>query len=151
MDNEIVGTISLNPNDDRLLIFDVDPDTLPQNTLDAVDSVINPYRKAPGAGLPDAVTGVRYLIVENLGSGSEAWGQLYKIISGQKVPTSQANANDIIIFDGSDWVVDFDSEVIQTIQFVTNLTTGVQYRYLGNTWIKSYEGWYAAGDFSIVI
>ena len=63
----------------------------------------------------------------------------------------QANANDIIIFDGSDWVVDFDSEVIQTIQFVTNLTTGVQYRYLGNTWIKSYEGWYAQGDYSIVI
>lgn len=151
MDNEIVGTISLNPNDDRLLIFDVDPDTLPQNTLDAVESVINPFRKAPGAGLPEAVTGARYLIVENLGSGSEAWGQLYKIISGQKIPTTQANANDIIIFDGTDWVVDFDSEVVQTIQFVTNLTTGVQYRYLGGTWIKSYEGWYAAGDFSIVI
>jgi hypothetical protein len=151
MDNEIVGTISLNPNDDRLLIFDVDPDTLPQNTLDSVDSVVNPFRKAPGEGLDVASQGHRYLIVENLGSGSSAWGQIYKIIDGQKTEVSQANANDIIMFDGTDWVVDFDSENSQLIQFVTNLTTGVQYRYLGGAWMKSYEGWYGAGDFSIVI
>lgn len=151
MDNEIVGTISLNPNDDRLLIFDVDPDTLPQNTLDSVDSVVNPFRKAPGEGLDVASQGHRYLIVENLGSGSSAWGQIYKVIDGQKTEVSQANANDIIMFDGTDWVVDFDSENSQLIQFVTNLTTGVQYRYLGGAWIKSYEGWYDAGDFSIVI
>lgn len=151
MENEIVGTIALNPNDDRLLIFNVDPDTLPQNTLDAVDSVVNPYRKAPGNGLEYSASNQRYLIVENLGSGSEAWGQIYKIIGGNKVAVSQANANDIIMFDGTDWVVDFDSEVSQSIQFVTNLTTGVQYRYMGGTWIKSYEGWYGAGDFSIVI
>ena len=37
------------------------------------------------------------------------------------------------------------------IQYVTNLTTAVQYRFLGDAWMKSWEGWYEQGDFSIVI
>lgn len=47
MDTEIVGTIQFNPDDDRMLIYTVDPDTLPQNTLSPVESVINPTLKGP--------------------------------------------------------------------------------------------------------
>jgi hypothetical protein len=52
-----------------------------------------------------------------------------------------------------EWVVAFDSQSDTAIQYVTNLTTGVQYRYVPTEgmWMKSYEGWYEAGDFSIVI
>jgi hypothetical protein len=40
--SEVVGTIVLDPNDDRFVLYDVDIDTAPQNTLDAIDAVINP-------------------------------------------------------------------------------------------------------------
>jgi hypothetical protein len=144
METEIVGTITYNPTDDRLLIYNIDPDTLPENTLAPVDSIINPLQKGPGHGLPDAATGQRYLIVENIGSDinttpSTAWGDLV------------ANANDIIEYDGTMWYVSFDSTLYTDVQYVLNLTTSVQYRYAENAWMKSYEGWYDQGDYSIVI
>jgi hypothetical protein len=39
------------------------------------------------------------------------------------------------------------------VQFVTNLTTNIQYRYVPSDgmWMKSYEGYYGEGDYSIVI
>lgn len=144
MDTEIVGTIAYNPTDDRLLIFNVDPDTLPENTLDPVLSVINPLIKGPGVGLPAANIGQRYLIVEDIGNDSNnqvsaAWGGVIAL------------ANSIIEYDGTDWQVSFDSQYLHEIQYVTNLNTGVQYRYADSAWMKSYEGWYDEGDYSIVI
>ena len=146
MDTEIVGTIVPDPVDDRLLIYDIDPDTLPQNTLDPVDSVINPLVTGPNAGLPAAVNGVRYLIVDNIGSEGDttiAWGDVV------------AYANDIIEYDSSmgEWFVSFDSAQATTVEYVTNLTTSIQYRYVNteDAWMKSWEGWYDQGDYSIVI
>ena len=146
MDTEIVGTIVLDPVDDRLLIYDIDPDTLPQNTLDPVDSVINPLVTGPNAGLPPAENGMRYLIVDNIGHEGDttiAWGNVI------------AYANDIIEYDGSmgEWFVSFDSAQATTVEYVTNLTTSIQYRYVNTegAWMKSWEGWYDQGDYSIVI
>jgi hypothetical protein len=146
MNTDIVGTIVLDPLDDRLLIYDIDPDTLPQNTLDPVDSVINPLVTGPNAGLPGPINGRRYLIVEDIGSPGDttiAWGPLV------------ANANDIIEYDSTsgEWFVSFDSQEATTLEYVTNLTTNLQYRfaYTENVWMKSYEGWYDQGDYSIVI
>jgi hypothetical protein len=144
MDTEIVGTINYHPTDDRLLIFTIDPDTLPQNTLQPVDSVINPLQKGPGEGLPIASAGQRYLIVEDIGNvnntgPSVSWGNVV------------AKANDIIEFDGVNWYVSFDSTELTTVQYVTNLTTKVQYRYTQGAWMKSWEGWYDQGSYSIVI
>lgn len=146
MDTEIVGTIVPDPVDDRLLIYSIDPDTLPQNTLDPVDSVINPLVTGPGAGLPVAENGTRYLIVDNIGSEGDttiAWGNVV------------ANANDIIEYDSGtgEWFVSFDSQAATTVEYVTNLTTSIQYRYViaEGAWMKSWEGWYGQGDYSIVI
>jgi len=142
MDTEIVGTIVPDPVDDRLLIYTIDPDTLPQNTLDPVDGVINPLLTGPNAGLPGPVNGRRYLIVENVGSPGNtttAWGSLI------------ANANDIIEYSSGQWSVVFNSSNDTTIQYVTNLSTNVQYRYTDGIWMKSWEGWYGQGDYSIVI
>ena len=146
MDTEIIGTIVPDPVDDRLLIYNIDTDTLPQNTLNPVDSVINPLVTGPNSGLPGAINGRRYLIVENIGHANNttvAWGNLI------------ANANDIIQYSSSTnlWTVSFDSSAATTVQYVTNLTTNVQYRYNvdDNVWMKSFEGWYDQGDYSIVI
>jgi hypothetical protein len=144
METDIVGTIVPDPLDDRLLIYNIDPDTLPQNTLDPVDSVINPLLTGPNAGLPGPINGKRYLIVESIGSDDAttvAWGNLV------------ANANDIIQYDASagEWQVAFDSQSSEDIEFVTNITTNVQYRFVDGTWMKSVDGWYAEGDWSVVI
>lgn len=143
MDTEIVGTITVDPLDDRLLIYDIDTDTLPQNTLDPINAVINPLTSGPGVGLPAAQSGTRYLIVENMGGigSTVAWGSVV------------AHANDIIEYNGSEWVVSFSSEDATTAEYVVNLTTNVQYRYVPqeSAWMKSVEGWYDQGDYSIVI
>ena len=145
MDTEIVGTIVPDPMDDRLLIFNIDADTLPQNTLLPVNSVINPQLTGPNAGLPGPVPGRRYLLVESIGNDGDStvsWGDLV------------ANANDIIEYNVTEgaWVVSFDSHAATTVEYVTNLTTSIQYRYTPDrVWMKSYEGWYDQGDYSIVI
>jgi hypothetical protein len=145
MNTDIVGTIVPDPTDDRLLIYDIDTDTLPQNTLSPVNSVVNPLVAGPNAGLPGPVNGVRYLLVESIGSAGSptvAWGDLI------------ANANDIVEYDAdsASWYVSFDSQASTTVEYVTNLTTSIQYRYTPDgVWMKSYEGFYGQGDYSIVI
>ena len=37
------------------------------------------------------------------------------------------------------------------VQFVTNITTGLQYRWTGTEWVKSYEGLYPGGEWSLVL
>lgn len=147
-DTQMIGTVSYDPTDDRFLLIDLDPDTLPQNTLDAVNAVIDPQLSGPGAGLPVAVTGQRYLILEDIGSDNnsqpaQAWGPVV------------AHANDIIEFDGTYWNVVFDSAVGTNVQFTTNITTGLQYRWSGSensaVWVKSYEGLYPGGEWSLVL
>lgn len=146
MDNDIVGTIVPNPTDDRFLIYNIDPDTLPVDTLSPVNSVIDPTVSGPGSGLPLPVAGTRYLIVDSIGQEgavTEAWGSLV------------AYANDIIEYDGDteEWVVSFDSITSETVQYVTNQTSGIQFRYVATEgdWVKSYDGFYDQGDYSVVI
>jgi hypothetical protein len=146
MDNDIVGTIVTNPTDDRFLIYSIDPDTLPQNTLAPVTSVIDPSLNGPNSGLPAPVNGARYLIIADIGSVGDtslAWGSLV------------AKQYDIIQYSSStsSWSVSFDSTAStpETLEFVTNLTTGIQYRFFESSWVKSVDGWYDGGDYSIVI
>jgi hypothetical protein len=146
MEDDIVGTIVPNPIDDRFLIYNIDPDTLPQNTLEPINAIINPQLTGPNAGLPGPTPGVRYLIVEDIGSDDDStvsWGDLV------------AAANDVIEYNAitNEWEVEFSADDATTVEFVTNLTTNIQYRYVPNEgmWVKSFEGWYGEGDYSIVI
>lgn len=149
MDDEIMGTIEFDPTDDRLLIFNIDPDTIPQNTLDAVDSVIDPQTKTPGNGLPNAQIGQRYLIVNDIPEQVPYTG-------GPLIPewtglTSGAQANDIIEYNGTNWQIVFNSSTATDVEFLINLTTGVQYRFYDGNWVKSYDGFYGAGEWRIII
>jgi hypothetical protein len=143
-DTQIIGTVSFDPTDDRFLLIDLDADTLPQNTLDPIDAIIDPLISGPGAGLPAATVGTRYLILEDIGAAdnpvpSTSWGLVV------------ARTNDIIEYTGTQWQVVFEAAADDTTQFVTNVTTGVQYRWTGSTWVKSYEGLYPGGEWSLVL
>ena len=141
---EIVGTIAFHPSDPYKLLFTIQSDTIPTNDLPAVDKIINPLRSAPDAGLATAATGQRYLILNAIGDsdntdGPDAWGDLV------------AGANDVIEYTGNKWEVMFDSSNESGIHYLTNSNTNLQYKYTGTEWVKSYEGEYRAGDWSIVI
>lgn len=245
METEIVGTIVIDPLDDRILLYSIDKDTLPLDTLDDVNAVVNPMLSGPSFGLEASAVGQRYLLVENIGNDSSRVtipgnllggttplndlrfvitdvsitngaildigqydgisagipGEYIVNIPGATIaaqirftldsdisyntaivsalinsggngftasPTPApyawgnlvANANDIIqcvAVDSSGngaWIVVWDSRIsaeTDGIEYVTNLTTGVQYRWADGVWRKSYEGWYDEGSYSIVI
>lgn len=142
--NELIGTITYHPTDPYVLLFDPIEDTVPSSTLNPIDAIINPLNVKVDSDLLSPSTGARYLLTDDVGStanieGSEVWGNLV------------ANANDIIQYDGSDWRVVFDSMNEQSIEYVTNTLTGVQYRWTGVEWVKSVEGVYRGGEWSLVI
>ena len=146
--SEVIGQVSYDPTDDRFLLFTVDEDTIPANTLSPVDAVINPLVSGPNSGLPSPVTGTRYLLTESTGSwngNASAWAG----IDGQPLV---ANTNDIIEYDGERWIVSFASDNSQhNIQYVTNITTEIQYCWTGDTWVKSYQGLYPGGQWRVVL
>lgn len=140
---EVIGTIVLDPNDDRFLIIDIDADTVPQNTLSAINAIIDPQISAPGLGLPAAAAGQRYLLTESVGPAQPWIGE-----NGRQI---DASANDIIEYDGTCWRIVFLSIAQGGEQFVTNLTTSVQYLWTGSDWIKSYQGVYPGGQWRLVL
>lgn len=145
---EVVGTVAYDPTDDRFLLFTVDEDTVPANTLAPVDAVIDPLASGPGSGLATATLGQRYLLTEATGSW-EGDAPAWEGINGQPLV---AQANDIIEYDGTQWQISFDSTSSpDNIQYVTNITTGLQYEWTGLSWIKSYQGLYPGGTWSLVL
>ena len=141
---ELVGTVAYNPTDEKKLIIDIDADTIPANTMSPISKVVNPLTAGPGAGLAAAATGQRYLLTESIGNSentdaADAWGSLV------------ANKNDIIQYNGTAWTVVFDSSTVDSREYVVNNHTSLQYKWTGNEWVRSFEGLYTGGNWSIVI
>ena len=141
--NEIIGTIATTTLDDTILLYTIDGDTIPSNTLTAVKKIINPATFNPGT----PANGDRYLVINDVGDStasfqSATWGTLV------------ASVGDIIEYNSttSKWNIAFDaSNPDSTQHYVTNLNTGIQYRFNGTEWVKSYEGVYTQGNWSIVL
>jgi hypothetical protein len=147
--NEVVGTVAYNPIDDTKLLWTPDIDTIPVNTLSPVNAIINPLSSRPNKDLQDLATGTRYLLVNDY--VSEAGAQPYYNWLGSDNTPLEAYANDIIEFNGQHWSVVFDSQYETAVQYMTNLTTGTQYRWNGNYWAKSYEGSFQAGKWQLIL
>ena len=93
--------------------------------------IINPSKSAPGKNLPAAITGQRYLILEDVPNNSY-WGIV------------NARANDIIQYNGSTWTVSFDS-TSNSNAVVLNTTTSLTYEWRNGQWISAVEGTYQNG------
>ena len=146
---DVMGTVAYDPTDDRFLLFTVNISTQPANTLAPLTAVINPLTSGPGAGLIPAATGQRYLFTQDTGSwegtSPTAW-------QGLNEEPLVAHANDIVEYDGERWSVSFDSTSSpNNIQYVTNITTEIQYRWANNLWVKSYQGLYPGGQWTLVL
>ena len=146
---DVVGHVTYDPTDDRFMLFSVDQNTVPSNTLAPVDAVIDPLRSGPGAGLPAAAAGQRYLFTEDTGTFNQGYAEAWAGVDGQPLV---AHANDIVEYDGVRWQVSFDhTSSPDNIQYVTNITTEIQYEWTGSSWIKSYQGLYPGGAWSLVL
>ena len=60
----VIGTVVKNPVSDNSLIFNLDADTLPSNTIANIDKIIDPKATRPGNGLDAQALGQRYLLRE---------------------------------------------------------------------------------------
>lgn len=156
--HEIVGTVAYNPSNDAQLIFNPIEETLPANTLPAVNAIIDPatinvdrYLRPYNASTNPEGTltvGTRYLILNPIGSSNNSESAIAWTGSGGT--DLVANANDIIEWTGTYWTVSFDSSSVG-VQYVTNMNTTTQYRWAGDMWVKSYEGVYHTGMWSLVL
>jgi hypothetical protein len=173
----VIGTVAVNSLDDTLLNIVWDTDTLVSDYLinsagiikefdetgynagpnyrtrspGTFDAIIDPQLKGPrGSGLPDPTSGMRYLIIEDIGDtgnidGADSW-------KGDDNSDLIAKANDIIEWNGTKWVVIFNAAFAQKEDWMvwqTNIYTGVQYLWNGVMWIKSFEGEYGPGTWRI--
>ena len=134
--NEIIGTLSIHPVDPNKLLVSIDQDSLSHNTMNPVLGIIDPQRMAPGLGLPPAAIGQRYIVVK---SPAEQWGGLV------------ANPEDIIEYNGTTWIVSFDSQSVTTVEYVLNSASGQQLAYMDGQWILSYEGIYQPGYWRLMV
>lgn len=134
----VIGTVVKNPVSDNSLIFNLDADTLPSNTIANIDKIIDPKATRPGNGLDAQALGQRYLLTEDISTDYVEWG-------------IEAEANDIVEFDGSSWTVVFASSSITTTTYVTNDFTNAQYKWDGMQWISSWQGTYNPGYWRLIL
>jgi hypothetical protein len=147
---EVIGTVVIDPNDDRFMLYDVDIDTTPQNTLAPIDAVINPLTSGPGDGLDSALEGQRYLLTEDTGNVNNEFPATAWVGGNGRALVAQAN--DIIEYRAGYWQVSFRAASEENVaQYVTNITTGIQYRWTGDSWVKSYQGVYPGGTWRLVL
>ena len=135
----VIGSVVANPVNNTSLIFNLDADTLPSNTLADLTKIIDPTASSPGNGLAVEELGQRYLITESISA------------SGYPIWNVDANENDIIQYDGSNWAVVFNSAAVTSTQYVTNDFTSKQFKWTGSAWISSYEGEYNPGFWRLVL
>ena len=150
------GTITINPLDETQLVITWDEDTIPTNTNlnspagrgneGSVDFIIDPKKYNPTGA---KTAGLRLLLLDSIGDtdnedGPDAW-------KGSSNIDFHASENDIIEWDGNDWNIVFDASTYTNTStvYITNLNTGVQYKWTGTEWILSFEGEYRKGSWRI--
>lgn len=157
--SSVNGTVAINPLDETKLNVTWDEDTIPTNTIlnsdrGTVDKVIDPLKYNPAN---DLRAGLRLLLLGPIGDednadGPDAW-------KGPSNVDFHAGENDIIEWDGDNWNIIFDASAKDNltssdnfeITYITNLNTGVQYKWTGTDWVLSYEGEYRKGTWRIVM
>jgi hypothetical protein len=131
--HDIIAIINdIDPNQPNLAYLSIEADSMPSTTIPSITAIINPEKSAPGKNLPAAAMGQRYLVIKDVPENT-FWGNI-----------TNAKANDILEFNGTEWVVSFNSSSISNA-VVLNTTTGLIYEWKNNAWISAYEGTYRNG------
>lgn len=153
--SSVNATVAINSLDDTKLTLNYDVDTIPTNTpivgpeitSGNIDKIVDPKTYNP---TNDKVAGFRVLLLGPIGDsanidGPDAW-------KGPSNVDFIAQENDIVEWDGSEWHIIFDASTQDdsSVTYVTNLNTGIQYKYVDGSWVLSFEGEYRNGTWRIV-
>jgi hypothetical protein len=149
-DSDIIGGIAQDPLRQNVLLFTPDIDTLPANTILPISAIIDPTEIWPGYNLPLAAAGQRYLLTSHESAGEEP-------AIPPNVPTSPwgqnivAYPNDVIEFNGIQWIVVFDSRNAVGKNYLINNSNSSQYTYdpAAGEWTYTYYGKYSPGYWRI--
>jgi hypothetical protein len=167
---EMIGQISLDPSDDTIMHVAWDNGSRPNTEIPPgsgktyVDAIIDPTTFNPAT----PTTGIRYLILEDINTNYAAQDDDWAADDRNTYPGSPAydgpaawknsngtdfvaHANDIIEWTGTAWTVIFDSQNTSTVTYITNIRTQIQYAWDGESWLKSFEGIYTAGEWRLVL
>ena len=163
-----------------MVSFAADPGIIPTNTLIAgqdtrgtVDAIIDPYKYNPRevygsfAGIP---VGLRFLMLDDVNNSTNVGGW---ITNGQNPadgssgdvydgpdawknnkptdPDPVIKANSIIEWNGTEWKTIWVPSSGANPTYIQNLRTGIQYRWDGEQWLKSFEGEYAPGYWGFIL
>lgn len=151
---DLIGTVAYHPTDPTKLLFTPFNDSIPVNTIPAVTAIIDPLRVNADQLLYDnsgnykVATGTRFMILNDINSELNTDFALAWTPNGMPVV---AHANDIIEYDGTKWFVSFDGQHHDKLEYVTNLTTSIQYKWQDAHWAKSYEGVYREDRWRIIL
>jgi hypothetical protein len=166
--SEIVATASVNPTDENEMVLVIDTDTIPENTAltdsintrGTVDAIIDPLKYNPHSN--SLTTGKRFLILNDIHNNLKNDSSDSNMNAWQNADGSlfTAGQNDIITWNGTGWEITFDAsgygdgaDSASSIPpvYITNIYTGIQYKYDDSTWTKSYEGEYEAEKWRLVL
>jgi len=136
--NEIILKVSSVENNQNILSYSLDASTLPNDTITMINGIIDPTKSHPGNGnIPIAAFGQRYLLT-NSPIQNGFWG------------TVVADENDVIEYNGSDWIVSFDASAVNTSAYTTNANTMKKLYFTGSEWVLAVEGTFDQGWWRIV-
>lgn len=135
----ILDILDMSTTDPQKLLVEVNKNTLPPSTVLAVDAVIDPNTLYPYNNIqpstrlnPQQEIGKRYLILNDIIQGTEAWGAL-SARAGQIITTN----------DGINYFVDFNQNSDTLGQVVKNLDDNELYvRITNEVWVNVYQGTY---------
>ncbi len=157
------GSITVNALDETQLLINWDEDTIPTNTIlsspagrpntGSIDFIIDPQKYNPTTA---KVAGLRLLLLGAINTSSNVGAAGYDGPDAWKNADNTdfvAGENDIVEWDGSAWHVVFDASADPGTEtkYITNLNTGVQYRWTGTEWILSFEGEYRKGTWRLAL
>ena len=155
--NDIIGTFAVDPLDASKAVVNWDEDSLPSDSIISstlqdktkIDYILDPTKTNPTTL---RTAGNRILLLGAIGNsvnvdGADAW----KHADGTDFIASE---NDIVEWNGTNWVIVFNASdkttPITDITYTTNLNTSIQYKWDTFEWVLSFEGEYPDGTWRIV-
>ena len=95
--------------------------------------------------LPSAVNNAKITIKTIINKeGPDAW-------KNSDMTNTSIPMNSIITWTGNKWELSFIASAESNFEYVTNLKTGIQYKWDREQWVKSFEGVYSSGYWRFVL
>jgi hypothetical protein len=136
-----------------------------------VDAIIDPYKYNPITtynGHANIPLGIRFLMLDDVNTSAIRDEGFMRYPAGStdstKVPYDGPDAwknadgsdpliraNAIVEWNGAAWITIWNPAEGENPTYIQNIRTGIQYKWDGDQWLKSFEGEYGPGNWNFVL